>query len=51
VFPKFLAYGRHKGRDAYIDALTPLGDRVVNDEEFVEKKSLLKAGASVDEAV
>jgi hypothetical protein len=51
VFPKFLAYGRHKGRDAYIDALTPLGDRVVNDEEFVEKKSLLKAGATVDEAV
>jgi hypothetical protein len=51
VFPKFLAYGRHKGRDAYIDALTPLGDRVVSDEEFVEKKRLLKAGASVDEAV
>ena len=51
VFPRLLAYGRHKGKEAYIDALTLLTDRVVDHEEFVEKKSLLEAGATVDEAV
>ena len=51
VFPKFLAYGRHEGRDAYIDALTPLGDRVVDHEEFVEKRTAIEAGVSIDEAV
>ena len=31
--------------------MTLLTDRVVDHEEFVEKKSLLEAGATVDEAV
>ena len=45
VFPKLLAYGRHKGREAYIDALTPLGDRVVDVQEFNEKRALIESGA------
>jgi len=45
VFPKLLAYGRHKGREAYIDVFTPLGDRVVDAEEFNEKRALIESGA------
>ena len=41
-----LVYGGQGGVwGGHIDALTPLGDRVVDHEEFVEKKSLLDAGA------
>jgi len=45
VFPKLLAYGRHKGREAYIDVFTPLGDRVVDAEDFNEKRALIESGA------
>ena len=45
VFPRLLAYGRHKGRGAYIDALTPLGDRVVDVQEFNEKRALIESGS------
>jgi len=44
VFPGLLDYGRHKGRDAYIDALTLLTDRVVDLQEFNEKRALIESG-------
>jgi hypothetical protein len=47
VFPKFFGYGRHQGREAYIDALTPLTDRAVSHEEFVEKKDAIDAGSVI----
>jgi hypothetical protein len=47
VFPKFFGYGRHQGKEAYIDALTPLTDRAVSHEEFVEKKDAIDAGSVI----
>ena len=47
VFSKFFGYGRHQGREAYINALTPLTDRAVSHEEFMEKKNAIEAGSVI----